>query len=108
MKTYFIIVSCLLSIFVCSNTFSQDMRLASNDAMDEQIQGLQKSMMSDKEVMNLIQSLQNDPDFEKALDDPEMMKAINENNIPALMNNPKFMKLMNNKTIKQIQNEMEE
>ncbi|HYA86455.1 MAG TPA: hypothetical protein VEI57_05245 [Nitrospirota bacterium] len=64
---------------------------------------LQEKMVSDKEIMGLIQSLQNDPDFKKALEDPEIMKAVNDGDIAALTANPRFMKLLNNATVREIQ-----
>ena len=38
--------------------------------------------MNDKEIMGMIQSLQNDPEFQKVLEDPEMMKAVNRETSP--------------------------
>jgi len=64
---------------------------------------LQKKMLSDQEIMGLIQSLQNDPEFKKILEDPEFMKAVNAGDITALMANPRFMKLLNNSTVQEIQ-----
>jgi hypothetical protein len=74
-----------------------------NVASTNEIKMVQEKMMSDKEIMVLIQSLQNDPDFKKALEDPEVMKAINGGDIPALTANPNFMKLLNKATVKDIQ-----
>ncbi len=71
------------------------------------IQTMQSKMLSDKEIMTLIQSLQNDPDFKKVLEDPEIMKAINEGNIPMLTANPKFMQLLNNATVKDIEKKVQ-
>ncbi|MGD9075056.1 MAG: hypothetical protein PVJ69_07580 [Desulfobacteraceae bacterium] len=67
-----------------------------------QIQQLQKRMMSDKEVVEMILSLQNDPDVQKILQDPEIMKAVNAGDMDALLSNPKFMKLLENPTIHEI------
>ncbi len=68
----------------------------------DQIQQLQQRMMSDKEVVEMILSLQNDPDVQKILQDPEIMKAVNSGDINALLSNPKFMKLLENPTIQDI------
>jgi hypothetical protein len=59
-------------------------------------------MMSDKEVVEMILSLQNDPDVQKILQDPEIMKAVNAGDMDALLSNPKFMKLLENPTIHEI------
>ena len=64
---------------------------------------LQHKLMSDQEIMGMILSLQNDPDFKKLLEDPEVMKAVSEGNIAALTANPKFMKLLGNPTVQEIQ-----
>ena len=68
-----------------------------------EIGSLQKKMLSDQEIMGLIQSLQNDPEFKKIVEDPEVMKAVNAGDITALMANPRFMKLLNNSTVQEIQ-----
>ncbi len=66
------------------------------------MKALQENMMGDNEIMALIQSLQNDPDFKKILEDPEIMKAVSEGDTSALTSNPQFMKLLNNATVKEI------
>jgi hypothetical protein len=74
-----------------------------NAEQAQETRGLQEKMLSDKEVMGLILSLQNDPDFKKALEDPVIMKAVNDGDIASLTANPAFMKLLNNATVKEIQ-----
>lgn len=64
---------------------------------------LQEKMMSDQEIMALIPSLQNDPDFKKIMEDPELMKAVAEGNIAVLIADPRFMKLLSNPTVQEIQ-----
>jgi hypothetical protein len=68
-----------------------------------EVRGLQEKMMSDKEVMSMIQSLQDDAEFKKLLQDPEVMKAVQSGDVASLMANPQFMKLLNNPTVKDIQ-----
>lgn len=67
-----------------------------------QLKSLQEKMLSDGEVMNTIQSLQNDPDFQKLLQDPEIMKAVQAGDINALMANPRFMELLNKPAVQEI------
>jgi hypothetical protein len=67
------------------------------------VRSLQERMMSDKEIMTMIQALQNDPEFKKALEDPEVMKAVQTGDLAALMANPKFMKLLNNARVREIE-----
>lgn len=80
---------------------------SSDNAADSQPAGevskLQDKMMNDKEVMSMIQSLQNDPDFKKILEDPGIMKAVQAGDIKTLMANPQFMKLLNNAAVQDIQ-----
>ena len=68
-----------------------------------EMESLQGRMMSDQEIMGLIQSLQNDPEFKKIMEDPDVLKAVNAGDIPALMANPKFTNLLNNSTVQEIQ-----
>ena len=70
------------------------------------VQSLQHKMMSDQEIMGLIQSLQNDPDLKKLLEDPEIMKAVSEGDIAALTANPRFMKLLENPAVREIQKKL--
>jgi hypothetical protein len=67
-----------------------------------QLKSLQEKMMSDGEVMNTIQTLQNDPEFQKILEDPEIMKAVQAGDINALMANPRFMELLNKPAVQEI------
>lgn len=67
-----------------------------------QLKSLQEKMTSDGEVMNTIQSLQNDPDFQKILEDPEIMKAVQAGDINALMANPRFKELINKPAVQEI------
>ena len=66
------------------------------------ISGMQQQLMSNQEIMGLINSLQNDPQVQAILADPEIMQAISMGNIQALMSNPKFKALLDNPTIKSI------
>ncbi len=67
------------------------------------IKPLMDKMMSNDEIMGMIQSLKDDPDFANILQDPEVMSAIQNGDTAALTANPKFMKIMNNSTVQHIQ-----
>ena len=67
-----------------------------------QVNSLEDKMLGDSEIMDTIQALQNDPDFQKVLQDPEIMKALQTGDIAALMRNPQFMKLLNKQAVKDI------
>jgi hypothetical protein len=73
-----------------------------NAVPSQDVKALTEKMLSDKEIMTLIRSLQNDPDFKKALEDPAILKAISEGDVSALTANPQFMKLLNNAVVKEI------
>lgn len=72
-----------------------------------QVKALQEQMMGNQEIMGMVQSLQNDPDFQKIMEDPEAVKAINSGDMAALMANPGFMKLLKNQTVQDIQRKVE-
>jgi len=67
------------------------------------VKSLQDKMMSDREVMGMIQSLKDDPQFTKILEDPEIMNAVQSGDTAALMANPKFLQLLHNPTVRDIQ-----
>jgi hypothetical protein len=73
-----------------------------------QVQAFQKSMMNDNDIMTVILSLVNDPEFQEILEDPAIMNAVNSGNIDALISNPKFMKLLNNPRIQEIKRKVAE
>jgi len=70
------------------------------------VKSLQDKMMSDQEVMSMIQSLKDDPQFLKILEDPEIMNAVSSGDTAALMANPKFLQLLHNPTVRDIQQKM--
>jgi hypothetical protein len=76
---------------------------SSSNSTAGEAQTLQQKMMSDKEVMSMIQSLQNDPEFKKLLEDPAFMNAVNAGDVTALTADPRFVKLLNNPTVQEIQ-----
>ena len=69
-----------------------------------QIKSFQDKMLNNPEIMAMIQSLQNDPDFQAILQDPEIMKAVQNGDIVSLLGNPKFMKLLNKQATQEIKN----
>jgi hypothetical protein len=76
---------------------------AERTATNGELQSLQGRIMNDQEIMGLVRSLQDDPEFKKILEDPDVLKAVNAGDIPALMANPKVSKLLNNSTVLEIQ-----
>ncbi len=78
----------------------------SPSSVQEQIFILQALMANDKETMDKIYSLKDDPDFEKALQDPDIIKAVKSGDINALLSNPKFLKLLESQTVKEIKRDL--
>ena len=79
----------------------------SGNYVSSEVTRMRQTMLSDPEIMDLLLSLQNDPDLIKILQDPAIMRAVSSGNISALESNPAFMKLMNNKKIQQIEQKMQ-
>ena len=67
------------------------------------VKTIQDKMLSNAEVMGLIASLKDDPQFKKALEDPEILNAVSSGDIASLMANPKFLELLHNPTVQDIQ-----
>jgi small nuclear ribonucleoprotein (snRNP)-like protein len=64
--------------------------------------GLQQRLLNDKDIMKLLQTLQNDPQIQSILSDPQLLQSVTSGDIKSLMNNPKFKALMENPTIQEI------
>ena len=90
-------VSAIQTPGVTTNNDADSMTISPGD-----ISAMQQQLMSNQEVMALINSLQHDPQVREILADPEIMQAISAGNIQALMNNPKFKTLLDNPTIQSI------
>ncbi len=70
----------------------------------EQVRALQERIISDKQMMGTILSLQNDPDFQEVMSDPEIMNAVAAGDMSALMSNPKLQKLLEKPQVQDIRN----
>ena len=64
----------------------------------DEVLALQEKMMGDEEIIAMILSLQNDPEFQAILQDPEIMSAVSSGDINALLSNQNFLKLLENST----------
>ncbi|MHB8843504.1 MAG: hypothetical protein ACYC7L_02040 [Nitrospirota bacterium] len=71
-----------------------------------QTRALEERMRADEEIMNKIQSLKDDPAFQKVLEDPELLNAVNNGDVAALMADPRFLQLMQNPAVQDIQKKM--
>lgn len=63
---------------------------------------LQQLMMADQQTMEMILSLQDNPDFQAVLRDPVIMDAVNRGDIDALLSNPKFLKILESPIVEDI------
>jgi len=72
----------------------------------DRVSSLEEKMMSDGDIMGVIQALQSDPDVQEILRDPEIMNAVKAGNVSVLMANPKYIKLSNKHAMQQIQNKI--
>jgi hypothetical protein len=73
----------------------------------KQLQAIQRTLISDEQIMGLILSMQNDPEVQKILSDSEIMGAILSGDLNALQSNPKFLRLMDHPTVRKIQGKVE-
>jgi len=89
-----------------SGTTAREPVSPSSTPINEGVQNLKDSMMSNDKIMEQIISLKNDPDFQKILQDPNIMNAINSGDIGTLMSSPKFMKILESPAIQRIQKEV--
>ena len=67
-----------------------------------QVKKLQQSLLNDPDVMQMIQTLQNDPQFKAVMRDPAIMKAVQSGDLNALSQNPKMKALMNHSAVKSL------
>ncbi|MBU0483448.1 MAG: hypothetical protein KKB30_02905 [Proteobacteria bacterium] len=83
---------------------SNSSRKADQSAPTAEIKAIQQQLMGNEEIMNLIFSLRNDPNIQKAMQNPEFMKAINSWDLNTLQNDPLFNEILKNSTIQLIKN----
>lgn len=68
----------------------------------ESLQALQNKMQGDAKVMDLVKSLQQDPDFQAVISDKEVLRAITAGDLNSLEHNSKIKALINNSTVQEI------
>ncbi len=71
-------------------------RPSSDSFSPEEIANMQKTLMTDQDLMSDIQALGQDPAFMELLQDPELMDAIIHHDVEKLRDNPKAQELMQN------------
>lgn len=75
---------------------------ANNAISQSEVIGLQQRLLNDKDIMALMQTLQNDPQIQSILSDPKLLQSVTSGDVQGLMDNPKFKALMENPTIREI------
>lgn len=70
--------------------------------VNNKVQALQKTIMSQPSLMEMIMALQNDPDIQTALQDSRVMNAVMSGNINALIDNPAFKKILGNPKVQAV------
>ena len=103
----YVIDSDSLGTVSLSNAKIQAIRTAGGTGAEQQISpdalmGIQQQMLHDGEIMDLIKTLQNDPQIQAILDDPQLLEAIAAGDVQALMNNAKFKALVDHPKIQEI------
>ena len=88
------------------NTKNREYANPANSSISSEVQSLQSLMQNNQDIMAIIFSLQNDPDFQDIMSDPGILNAVNSGDIAALISNPKFMSLMNNHKVQEIQKKL--
>jgi len=73
-----------------------------NQRFNPQVANLQQQMLNDSELLKLIISLQDSPEFKQALLDPEIQEAIRTGDISRLASNPIINRLLNNPAVQEI------
>ncbi len=79
-----------------------------NPDMAGQVKSLQDKMTGNQEIMDMIRSLKDDPDFRKVMEDPEIMKSVESGDIGSLLANRRFLNLLNNAKVKEIEKKVKE
>jgi len=86
-----------------SETATGKTAVPTNTSVDKELKTLQEAITSDQQIMQMIISLQNDPDIQDLLQDTVIMEAVSSGDINTLMSNPKFRKILEKPDIQHIQ-----
>ncbi len=70
--------------------------------LSTELESVQKTLMDDEGIMELIKSLQSDPIMQRILDNPEVLDAVNSLDLEVLLKNDDFKKLLTNPTVHEI------
>jgi len=73
-----------------------------SSSKQEPVQALQDYMTSDPAIMDTINDLQSDREFQNVLDDPDIAAALESGDTAALLANPKIGALVNHPKVREI------
>ncbi len=73
-----------------------------NRKFDPQVRDLRQQMLNDPALLELIMSLQDNPEFKQALQDPDIQEAIRTGDTGRLASNPIINRLINNPAVLEI------
>jgi PPE-repeat protein len=96
----------LRDIYAAGTEKGPDQNVGGEKAGTPQAGDLKARMMNDEGIMELILSMQNDPDMQTILSDPSAMQAVQAGDTGGLMNNPVFLKFINNPRVREIVEKM--
>lgn len=108
----YVIESDSLGTISLSNSKIQAIRSAGSYNANQSISpsdlmGIQRQLMNDAEIMDLIKALQTDPQIQAILSDPQLLQSITDGDVQALMNNAKFKALIDHPKIREISNKVQ-
>jgi hypothetical protein len=72
-----------------------------------QVQEIQERMLKDPGIMELIISLQNDPDMQALLNDPAVAAKIQAGDLNGLANDPRMIKLLDKKQVRDVEKRLQ-
>jgi len=73
-----------------------------NRKYDSKVGDLQQQMLNNPALLQLIMSLQDNPEFKQALQDPAIQEAIKTGDISKLTSSPIINQILNNPTVQEI------
>ncbi len=96
-----------LGITVSPTTASPAQNSKQSNKLAPQVTPMKERIMQDQTSMDLIRSLQNDPDMQALLNDPAIVRAVQAGDYGALLNNPALLKLLEKPQVKAIGKRMQ-
>lgn len=79
-----------------------------NGLSSDKVEAMKNKILSDKETLGMVTSLQNDPQIQEIINDPEIINAVKSGNTASLMSNQKILRLKDNPIIQKIKDKTEE